>query len=314
MTFFIVALAVLVAVVVVGYLQPRWSWTGLRDETKKPKTLWDWLGLLIIPLVIAAGGYAINQAQTTRERDTAARDEKQAKALAADQRHAETLRTYLQQMSALILDHDLADPKKRGVKLGIDESPTGALANSLTSIVLRELDRSRRGRVVQFLAEAGLIKNKGTNVIDLEHADLRGIELAYADLSDTYFSGVDLRGANLQNTEIDDADFEFADLRNADFSYAGGPPGEIVRREHHATFEYSCLTGTDFTGADLTNVSFADAQGSGTDFTDATLEGASFKDAFLEKVTDAPANLPPPQVPLAGAPPPVLCSSFDEGP
>ena len=53
----------LVILIVAGYIF-KWSWTGFEPETSIPqqhaKTLWDWLQLLIIPLVLAVGGYVFN--------------------------------------------------------------------------------------------------------------------------------------------------------------------------------------------------------------------------------------------------------------
>jgi hypothetical protein len=43
---------VLVLLILTGY---RLTWTGFLN-----KTLWDWLQLLIIPAVLAVGGYIIN--------------------------------------------------------------------------------------------------------------------------------------------------------------------------------------------------------------------------------------------------------------
>ena len=50
----LVALVFLVTMVIPGYL-PHWGWTGLSQ-----KTLWDWVQLLIIPAVLAVGGFALD--------------------------------------------------------------------------------------------------------------------------------------------------------------------------------------------------------------------------------------------------------------
>src|ERR687898_477166 len=58
----VLALA-LVLMVICGYLF-RWKWTGVMADTGYPwRTLWDWLGLLIVPVVLAIGGYLFNSSQ-----------------------------------------------------------------------------------------------------------------------------------------------------------------------------------------------------------------------------------------------------------
>jgi len=283
MTFFIIALVVLAAIVVTGYLQPGWSWTGLRDDSKKPKTLWDWLGLLIIPLVIAAGGYAINEAQASREKKKAAADEKQAKELAADVRNAESLRAYLQQMSGLIATNKLAtsdDPSLRG------------LATSLTLTVLRQLDRTRKGQVVQFLVDAELLAGED-GVIDTYGANLRKANLRGAYLQGAYFNQADFDGADFHGAILDETDFADSNLRGANFSEAG----YIDDETDPASFDGTCLTEARFTNAVLSGASLVGAEGRDVNFSGADFDNADFTKAQLANVsarnaTYAGATLP----------------------
>src|SRR5436305_9808740 len=85
-----VALTVLIVVcgLVVHF---GWDWTGfnggydqitvtspspgITTTTVKPpsKTLWDWLQLLIVPIILAVGGFWLNQIQKDREEKAAIR-------------------------------------------------------------------------------------------------------------------------------------------------------------------------------------------------------------------------------------------------
>jgi uncharacterized protein YjbI with pentapeptide repeats len=67
--------------------------------------------------------------------------------------------------------------------------------------VLPTLDEHRKGRVVQFLNEAGLIA-KGRPVLDLGGADLQRAHLFEADLSGASLGGADLREANLSEANL----------------------------------------------------------------------------------------------------------------
>jgi hypothetical protein len=52
-------------VVICGYLF-GWKWTGLPK-----RTFWDWLDLLIVPVVLAIGGYLFTRSENQRTREDA---------------------------------------------------------------------------------------------------------------------------------------------------------------------------------------------------------------------------------------------------
>ncbi|GAC1645065.1 MAG: hypothetical protein NVS4B9_37120 [Ktedonobacteraceae bacterium] len=66
---FLVGLLALVILIILGYIF-HWDWIGLSPyvspthskdtDFQRGKTLWDWLQLLIIPAVLAAGGYGLS--------------------------------------------------------------------------------------------------------------------------------------------------------------------------------------------------------------------------------------------------------------
>ena len=109
-----IVLAGLVLIVVLGYAR-KWHWTGVSavppmqagGDPRPAKTLWDWLQLLGIPLALAALAFFLEDAQKRRDQDredTRVRSDV-ARALVAARE--ETLRTYLAQMSDLVLNHRL---------------------------------------------------------------------------------------------------------------------------------------------------------------------------------------------------------------
>jgi hypothetical protein len=124
----------IVLIVVCGYLF-GWKWTGLPKQT-----LWDWLKLLVVPAVIAAGGLWFNAQQREREQR-----------IANERAQDETLQAYLDGMSELLTDK--AQPLHRA-QPG-DRLSTVARARTLT--VLGRLDGGRKGSVLQFLFESELI-------------------------------------------------------------------------------------------------------------------------------------------------------------
>src|SRR5215213_5413495 len=68
----IIAIVVGLAIVIIavcGYVF-GWEWTGLTKP--KQRTFWDWLSLLIVPIVLALGGYFFTRSENRRMREDAA--------------------------------------------------------------------------------------------------------------------------------------------------------------------------------------------------------------------------------------------------
>ena len=165
----------------------------------KGKTLWDWLNLLAalaIPLVVVGVtvGFGWWQGQLTQQQNQAseraaatryANDQQ----LAADQQQETILKTYLDDMSNLLLNYKLLESQQ-------PRDTVRQVARERTLTVLRRLHAKRNGIVLQFLQDTGLIREKNAiinfNDADLSNDDLRGTNLIGANLS----------GANLDSAII----------------------------------------------------------------------------------------------------------------
>lgn len=194
-------------------------------EDRPTKTLWDWLQLLGIPVALATLAFLLNDAQSSREQRREAKRETQQRKIedrraaqqrrtAADVERESTLRTYLAQMSDLMLDRRLLRSK-----VGAD---VRNVARTATLTAVRRLDGPRRGLVVEFLAEARLLypDNSGNAPLRLSSADLNHAHLAGALLSGADLASVDLSGADLRKTALSDADLTITNLRGANLSEA----------------------------------------------------------------------------------------------
>ena len=218
----------------------------IKETGFSGKTLWDYLNLsaaLAIPLVVvlATIGFGLWQAQLADKQHIndlkIANDNRQNDIqLANDQQQEATLKTYLDDMTTLLLD------KKLGSQNPADKAASAEaaiVARAKTLIALRHLNAQRKATIVQFLYEAHLIgycnpypaesclKPVGSIIgltgADLSGADLRFFELYGADLGDATLSHADLtdatlRGANLSFADLTDANLSFADLTDADLS------------------------------------------------------------------------------------------------
>jgi uncharacterized protein YjbI with pentapeptide repeats len=191
-----------------------------------------WIDLLLVPLALAAGAVLLGWLADRREAAAGARraqadQEAQERHLQADReirldRSRESVwQTYLDRVAAL---------------LGGEwhESGEGFLeANVIraqTLTALRQLDGERKGLLLQFLYESGLIGRLAPGeigppgvveaLVELRGADLNGANLSGADLSHARLRGANLWGANLSDAELDGTNLSGAILSGADFTGA----------------------------------------------------------------------------------------------
>lgn len=250
-----------------------WEWTGFGG-----KTGWDWMELLIVPLVLAVGAFFFNYEQGERQRQTEeARAEWQ---VAADELRAqeERLQTYLAEMGNLLIDEGL---------LGSEEDDEARyLARARTLAVLREADEDQKRVVVSFLAESGLAGSRGgaDPVVSLANANLAGADLLQID----YLQGADLTEADLSNAvimrELDGASLVRAQLDKADLAGATLPRADLNDAYlPNANLQQADLREADLEGANLkgANLSGADLEGA----TGVTVEELEEQAASLEGAT-----------------------------
>jgi uncharacterized protein YjbI with pentapeptide repeats len=293
-------------------------------------TLWNWLDLLIVPIVLALGGFLFTRSENRRTQDVAERQRavdreiadqraQTDREIANQSRQDDALQEYFNHIGELLLDKD---KPLRQSKEG-DEMRTLARARSLT--VLRRLDTERKSRVLQFLNEAQLITTKRSGAIfaqdhgllDLAGADLSSINLYEADLSWT-----DLGGANLGNTYLESANLGVANLSSTDLSgallgwanlhsanlrsanlYAANLDQADLRKAilteadlSTATPHSANLTGTnlyeaDLGGAELFAANLTIANLRNADLSEARLTGANLSGAYLSGANLREADL-----------------------
>ena len=268
----IVCLFILIRLILTAY-SLNLPWTGFGPQTTEPKqhakTLWDWLQLLIIPAVLAVGGFVFTYTMSKNEREATERRtqvdrevaekhaqierevaEKRAQAefgIALDNQREASLKEYFEKISELLLHENLrrSDP----------DDEVRKIARVWTLTVLQRLDEYRKGSVIQFLYESGLI-DKDKCIIDLDGADL---SKAYLDLAN-------LSNADLSGTNLVDAVLTIANLSNANLSRA-----DMIK---------SFLWQTNLRGADLANANLLRAS-----LNDTKLDGADLTGAYLQEVT-----------------------------
>jgi hypothetical protein len=221
----------------IGY---DYQWTGLGEaelpkqegvEFRPKKTLWDWLQLLIVPIVLSFITVAFTWQQDARQQEAEKRRAEFDRQIEEHRADDTALQAYLDQMGTLLIQRDLRHSTEDNATEDSKEARTLARARTLT--VLGRLDASRKTQVMRFLAEAGLV-NTGLDrsvddeepVISLQDADLRGADLSSAILGGANLSDANLSGAILYDAYLIDANLGGADLRSANLRWSEGITNE----------------------------------------------------------------------------------------
>ena len=253
------SLSILLVIIISNWIS-NFKWSGFQK-----KSFWDWLQLLIVPLMLAFGAFYLNYASETRD-----------KQIAEEGKQQELLKDYFSKMQTLIIETKKSkdsQPKIVETKKSVETTkskdsqpnPDGApllpefipIAEALTFAVLDQLDGKRKGKVITYLADSKLItaniKDKDSKpVIDLKNANLKEIEIDNLDMNgqlidkDT-IQGVIIRGADMTNANLKKVYLTYSDLTGSDLSKA-------------------TLTTVDLTGAKMESVKLIE-----TDIKDITI-------------------------------------------
>jgi uncharacterized protein YjbI with pentapeptide repeats len=250
-----------VVLIRIGY---AYQWTGfgqakVNADIQPAKTLWDWLDLLIVPVVLALGGYLFTRSENRRTQVITEQRAETDRYIADQGRQDDTLQAYLDDMSELLKDKELHDARP-GDKLSV-------VARARTLPVMRGFDTGRKRIVVQFLYEAGLI-DRDRRVINLDRVDL-----LEAGLNDLYLKDADLSGAFFYRAYLRESTLVRANLSNALLD--------------HADLRHTDLSGADLSGADLSEANLSAA----------VLRSASLRGSYLAGAILHPAALDTPSDP-----------------
>lgn len=292
----VVLLVGIVVLIITGYTF-KWDWTGFNEhrgpnilQYQPAKTLWDWLqllGVLALPAAVILGAAWF----TTKQGQVSGAENK-------DNQREAALQAYIDKMSELLLAKNL--------RSSTEDEEVQKIARVWTLTALRRLDAERKGSVLQFLHESGLI-GKDRRIINLTGANLIGANLGGANLSGANLSGVylsradmsgaDLSKANLSGVVLYKANLSLANLIGANLSgvYLGGADLSGVYLSGAYLF-LANLSGANLSGASLyeANLSLANlskANLSGATLSKANLSGANLSEVVLDAANLSGANL-----------------------
>lgn len=268
------------------------QWMGATaggSETVQVKTVWDWMDLLLVPLFLAAGAVLVSRTQRLTERQRAKDRLAVEQEIESDRQQEEALQAYFDRIIELVLKEKLSKFSPEEIR---------NVAKTRTHTVLRRLDGQRKGMVILFLRDAGLI-DRSEAVIDLGGADLRAavlpsaslkrVNLAEADLSNADLRGANLSGSYLSATTLTGADLHAANLSGANLFESNLNGADLTQcnlREanvHGADLRGSRLNEADIRRADLRGVNLNVSDLVKADLRGAKLEGAKLLGADLSQ-------------------------------
>jgi len=299
-----VIVAVVVTLGILVYLGYGLGWTGFGQSSTKEgvqpaKTLWEWLGLLFVPTMLALGAFLLNRLQKQHE-DRVQEAQKQHQELMEEaqrqREHAaaiqraqdEALRAYLDQMSNLMVD--------QGLRKEPEDSDKRRLAQARTIATLLGLEQDRKRFPLKLIYELSLIAKKDP-ILNLKNAGLDTADLSEITLHDACLKEADLRLANLSDANLSDTVLAGANLLpydemkpaklNAPNLSNGANPSDIDLDDHH-------VKPTNLNGADLSNADLSGAHLAGTKLSPEqlaackSLEGATMTDGQILRSDDNP--------------------------
>jgi len=266
-------IAVTVGVILLAIIGYRYAFTGFGEfvdssgNIQRGKTLWDWMDLLLIPLLLALAAYYFTKTQ--RDKDIE---------ISTSGRQEEALQMYLDKMTELILTQNL--------KWRTGEISRIARARTLT--ILDMLSGKLKGRVLCFLLESDLLSGKKP-FIDLESANLAGLEIlevggVFNNVKMNYviLANSKLFGTKFCNSDLAGVTFENAELKRVSF---------IETKLDYVRFVKANLKGVDFEKSRLIKANFEKSLLDGANFCGAVLDRAIMKDASLYKANLSEASL-----------------------
>ena len=213
----------------------------LSKPSIREKTAWNWLDLLVAPVIIAVIAGILTSIPFCQQNKIL----KQGEEAEENRNQQALLIKYLDDISKLVegklltLNDDKSSETQR------------TIARARTLSVLRALDSDRKGELIQFLSAAQLIEGDkpiivlnqaNLKVANLEGANLWGVNLWNADLENANLEDAILSFARLKRANLENANLEGAILWNANLSYANleGANLKITRELNPAEVKTAC--------------------------------------------------------------------------
>ena len=265
----LIALVVLVLYFVIArYFLKLTVWVDITGF--EGRTLWEWLDLLGVPLLIAFIAWRFEVSQKRLEYIRISEENKISHIL-----EDKKLEITKKQVRFSVLNNALNEiyEIKEVNQISDLESAVGGikdLARSKIYSTILMLDSIRNRIFFDYLQST-------KSTVDFSRCKFNFSELVDCDLSNLKFPNAEFRKALCRNVKIDNTDFSNARLNGADFL---GAKGERVN------FSNAVLIGAEFGSSKLSHAKFINVEIQGVCFERADLSFADFTDAVIDDDTD----------------------------
>ena len=243
---------IVLALVIKWALYPDESptWTGFgsykpNPKVERSKTLWDWLDLLLVPVIVAMGAWFLSKSESDLDRKRE-----------AERFEHDNLSSYLSLMTSLLLE--------RGIKYE-NKIEERSVARTQSLRIIKIVSKNKKAQILQFLYESGLLSINpivNLNGGDLSKGNYENVILVGAELRGVFFNG-----ASLQNSRLDKANLAGSNFNSADLSKA------LV---DSTNFEYADFKNAKIKKVDLTAANIQDADFTNSDLSDSLVTPEQF--------------------------------------
>lgn len=298
--FWIFVAIVLTIAIVLGYRYPSIgfsNYTTPSGDFQRGKTLWDWIQLLVIPIILAILAYYLSSSQRDREL-----------AIAQIEKGERALQNYFDYMTKLLIEQEYSD----------EELFEGAsrLIRARTLATLDMLDGKQKGYLLRFLIETDLL-NREQPFLNMRRANLSGLVLepglysncnldvtnldnailAWCTFQDIHMTSTSLMDADLEKTDLTSANLDYILLCRSDLFRANLSKARMIKANlqdanlEEAHLVETVLSRANFRGANLGRVNAKGADFSSSDLSFTNLKKANLEEADLTHVNFYAANL-----------------------
>jgi uncharacterized protein YjbI with pentapeptide repeats len=216
----------------------RYEWSGFQN-----KRGWDWLALLIVPIVLAV---AVNFVQN----DAAERQKVSDLSRSQQQLMLEYFKNVkdivLKEKKDMELNQEGSNPNMQINQENLSPQAKKLIA-SFTKVLVPNINGVQKRQVIDFLYDLGMIKCEGEpqdgvsrvqscgevrysssknnqkfsdNLINLSEVNFENVDLREMQLPNLYLPKVNLNGANFTKSNLDGADLTDSSLNKANFDWA----------------------------------------------------------------------------------------------
>jgi uncharacterized protein YjbI with pentapeptide repeats len=238
-----------------------WHWAGFQD-----KTVWDFLELLIVPALIAVSVAYLSIQERKNELIQTEKNNALQRELTDIRLQEERIENYLQKMTDLLTEKSLNRSKAH--------DPSRVAARSLTGWILARIHHPRRGFILSFLYEAGLLTTHDPKIVAKN-----------INLSQVYLPNTDLNNINLSGAILVKSNFMWSNLKNSNFSHALINESSFFETDFtNCNFKEANLSGAKMKLCNFTNVDFSNANLRGAVLSMANLTNAKISQEQIRQV------------------------------